>query len=85
MIDRYSRPEFAQLWSDSSRFEIWLQIELAVCSAMEDRGTVPKGSASAVSALCTGNLSADRILEIEAKTRHDVIAFLTHVEKLERK
>ncbi|MBL4637305.1 MAG: adenylosuccinate lyase [Kofleriaceae bacterium] len=82
MIDRYSRPEFAQLWSDSSRFEIWLQIELAVCSAMEDRGTVPKGTASAVSALCTGNLSADRILEIEAKTRHDVIAFLTHVEEL---
>ncbi len=82
MIDRYSRPDFAKLWSDSSRFEIWLQIELAVCRAMEKRGSVPEGSASAVAQVCKGKLDANRISEIEATTRHDVIAFLTHVEEL---
>ncbi len=82
MIERYSRPEFAQLWSDSSRFETWLDIELAVCEAMERRGTVPEGTAAKVSGKARGKLNASRIGEIEATTRHDVIAFLTHVEEL---
>ncbi|MCB9565459.1 MAG: adenylosuccinate lyase [Kofleriaceae bacterium] len=82
MIDRYSRPELAALWSDGARFDLWLDIELAACAAMEARGTVPAGTAAKVRAAAAGKLDAARILEIEATTRHDVIAFLTHVEEL---
>ena len=82
MIERYSRPEFAEIWSDASRFETWLRVELSVCRAMEKRGLVPKGTADAVSTKSLGKLDAARIGEIEATTRHDVIAFLTHVEEL---
>jgi adenylosuccinate lyase len=82
MIERYSRPELAALWSDASRFALWLEVELAACKAMEARGTVPAGTADAVRANAAGKLDAARILEIEQTTRHDVIAFLTHVEEL---
>ncbi len=82
MIDRYSRPELAALWSDDSRFALWLDIELAACAAMEARGTVPTGTAATIRARAAGKLDAARILTIEATTRHDVIAFLTHVEEL---
>jgi adenylosuccinate lyase len=82
MIPRYSRPELANLWEDTYRFELWLEIELAVCGAMEDAGTVPAGTAEAIRAKAAGKLVPARILEIEATTRHDVIAFLTHVEEL---
>jgi len=82
MIERYSRAELAALWDDKYRFELWLEIELAVCREMEKAGTVPAGTADKVHAVAAGKLDAKRILEIEATTRHDVIAFLTHVEQL---
>jgi adenylosuccinate lyase len=82
MIARYSRPSFASLWSDAARFDVWLEVELAACTAMEGQGTVPRGTAAAVRAACGGKLDPERILTIEATTRHDVIAFLTHVEEL---
>jgi adenylosuccinate lyase len=82
VIDRYSRPELAALWSDAARYALWLDIELAACEAMERRGTVPKGTATAVRERAAGRLDADRITTIEQTTRHDVIAFLTHVEEL---
>ena len=82
MIPRYSRPNLAALWTDAYRFELWLEIELAACAAMERTGTVPVGTADRVRAAASGKLDAVRILEIEATTRHDVIAFLTHVEQL---
>ena len=82
MINRYSRPDFAALWTDAARFATWLEIELGACRAMEARGDVPQGTADKVSKAATGKLSAERILEIEATCRHDVIAFLTHVEEL---
>ncbi len=82
MIARYTRPELAQLWSDDHRYEIWLRIELAACEEMEAVGSVPRGTAAAVRAKAAGKLSAARILEHEERTRHDVIAFLTHVEEL---
>jgi adenylosuccinate lyase len=82
MIPRYSRPELVAIWDDKTRFELWLDIELAVCEAMEARGTVPAGTAQAVRAAAAGKLDPKRILEIEQTTRHDVIAFLTHVEQL---
>jgi len=82
MIDRYSRPELAELWTDKARVETWLEVELAACQAMEGVGTVPAGTAAKVREAAAGKLSVDRIGEIEATTRHDVIAFLTHVEEL---
>jgi adenylosuccinate lyase len=82
MIQRYSRPEFAALWSDRSRYDLWLEVELAACRAMEAERLVPPGTADQVRAAAAGKLDPARILEIEARTRHDVIAFLTHVEEL---
>jgi adenylosuccinate lyase len=69
-------------WSDARRYATWLEVELAACAAMEDEGSVPRGTAAAVRAAAAGKLDAARIDEIERTTRHDVIAFLTHVEEL---
>jgi adenylosuccinate lyase len=82
MISRYTRSELAALWSDGHRFDTWLRVELAACEAMETVGAVPPGTAAAVRAKAEGHLSAARILEHEERTRHDVIAFLSHVEEL---
>jgi len=82
MIDRYSRKELRALWSDQRRYDTWLAVELAACEAMEGEGSVPSGTAARVRERAAGKLDPARILEIEEKTRHDVIAFLTHVEEL---
>jgi len=82
MIPRYTREPLSRIWSDAHRYEIWLRVELAACEAMQEAGLVPAGTAAAVRQLTAGKLSAERILEHEARTRHDVIAFLTHVEEL---
>jgi adenylosuccinate lyase len=82
MIDRYTRPLLAEIWSDARRYETWLRVELAACEAMESAGLVPGGTAADVRAKAAGKLDSKRILEIEERTRHDVIAFLTHVEEL---
>src|SRR5690349_18413502 len=81
MIPRYTPKDFASLWSDKRRFEIWFDVELAACEAMGRVGTVPAGTAEQVRPF-RGSLNPARIDEIEAVTRHDVIAFLTHVEEL---
>src|SRR5438067_144023 len=82
MIARYTRPPLAALWSDAHRFDIWLRVELAACEAMEASGAVPAGTAAAVRARTEGKLDPARILEHEERTKHDVIAFLTHLEEL---
>jgi len=82
MIDRYTRPVLATLWSDGRRYETWLKVELAACQAMEAAGLVPAGTSAEVGVKASGKLDAKRILEHEERTRHDVIAFLTHVEEL---
>jgi adenylosuccinate lyase len=81
MIPRYTPPEFEALWSSASRYRTWLEVELAACEAMEQDKLVPAGTAKALRAK---NIALDpaRIDEIEKTTRHDVIAFLTHVEEL---
>ncbi|MFO7180055.1 MAG: adenylosuccinate lyase [Pseudomonadota bacterium] len=81
MIPRYTPQEFKELWSDRTRYAIWLEVELAACEAEEEAGLVPKGTAAAIR---SKNIALDpaRIEAIEATTRHDVIAFLTHVEEL---
>src|SRR5437867_2259769 len=82
MIPRYTRKELVELWSDGHRYETWLRVELAACAEMEKSGAVPAGTAAAIRAKAAGKLDPARILEHEERTRHDVIAFLTHVEEL---
>src|SRR4051794_31502237 len=81
MIPRYTPKDFAELWSDRRRFETWFDVEIAACEAMERAGIVPAGTAEQVKPF-RDKLNPTRIDEIEAVTRHDVIAFLTHVEEL---
>ncbi|HVW28690.1 MAG TPA: lyase family protein, partial [Polyangiaceae bacterium] len=81
MIPRYTPEDFQALWSDATRFDTWLEVELAACEAMEEASLVPRGTAAAIRAKKLA-LDAAEILDIEKTTRHDVIAFLTHVERL---
>ncbi|MGB5813400.1 MAG: adenylosuccinate lyase [Polyangiales bacterium] len=81
MIPRYTPSEFLDLWSPKRKYEAWFDVEIAACRAMENAGTVPAGTADAVSGF-RARLDPLAIDEIEKVTRHDVIAFLTHVEGL---
>src|SRR5687768_1755253 len=81
MIPRYTPKDFAELWSDKRRFATWFDVEIAACEAMERASIVPAGTAAQVKPF-RDKLNPARIDEIEAVTRHDVIAFLTHVEEL---
>jgi adenylosuccinate lyase len=77
MIPRYSRKEMTELWSDQSRFELWLEIEILAMEAMVEEGIVPRTALDNVKA--KGNFNAQKVLEIEEEVKHDVIAFLTNV------
>ena len=77
MISRYSRSEMAALFEDVARYRTWLEVELAVCAAMERRGEVPAGVAARIRS--KARIDPKRVEELEATVRHDVIAFLTHV------
>src|SRR5579883_3378549 len=81
MIERYSRPEMARWFTDACRFELWLEVELAACEAMEAEGSVPAGTAMSIRKAQL-HPNPTRINELEQTTRHDVIAFLTHIEEL---
>ncbi|MDB4947334.1 MAG: Adenylosuccinate lyase [Labilithrix sp.] len=81
MIPRYTPADFAALWSPERRYQTWLDVELAACASMETEGLVPAGTAERIRAQPFA-LDPARIDEIERTTRHDVIAFLTHVEEL---
>jgi adenylosuccinate lyase len=80
MIPRYSRPEMVAIWSPQTRFKIWFEIEAHACDALAELGVIPKESARAIWEKA-GNVTFDvaRIDEIERVTKHDVIAFLTHL------
>lgn len=79
MIKRYTRPEMGHIWEDQNRFEIWLEIEILAVEAQENLGNAPKGTADFIRK--NAKINVDRILEIEQKTKHDIIAFLTQVEE----
>ncbi len=81
MIPRYTPAAFAELWSAGARYAAWLEVELAACEAMEAAGIVPAGVAARIRGKNLA-LDPDRIEAIEKTTKHDVIAFLTHVEEL---
>ena len=80
MIDRYSRPEMARLWSLENRFRVWLEVEIAVCEAWHRLGRIPEEDMRTIRD--KADINVERILEIEERTRHDVIAFLTSVEEI---
>ena len=77
MIERYSRKEIKQIWEDYNKYSIWLDIELAAAEAMEKFKIIPKGVSKKVKK--KAKINVKRILEIENKVKHDVIAFLTSI------
>ena len=77
MIERYSREEVKNIWSDFNKYSLWLKIEIAVAEAMEKYKIIPKGISKKVRS--KAKINPKRILEIEKKVKHDVIAFLTSV------
>ena len=77
MIDRYTTPEMAQIWSEENKFETWKKVEITVTEVLSDRGEVPKEAVKVINEKAA--FTVERILEIEKVTRHDVIAFLTNM------
>ena len=83
MIPRYSRPEMVAIWSPETRFRIWFEIEAHATTRLAELGVVPKEAAETIWAKGgSASFDVDRIDEIERTTKHDVIAFLTHVSEI---
>ncbi len=77
MIPRYTRPEMARLWSDENKFQKWLEVEIAAAEVEAAAGLIPKSAARAIRR--KARFQVPRILAIERKVKHDVIAFTTNV------
>ncbi|MGD8387543.1 MAG: adenylosuccinate lyase [Desulfobacteraceae bacterium] len=77
MIPRYTRPEMGRIWTDDNRYAKWLEVEIQACEAMAEEGLIPQEAARVIRE--KAGFSVARILEIEEKTKHDVIAFLENV------
>ena len=79
MLDRYSTPEMKRLWSETNRYRAWLEVELAATEAWEGLGEVPAGTAGRIreklSKAPLDDRFAERVAQIEAETRHDIVAF----------
>ena len=80
MILRYTRPDMGRIWSEENRFRTWLTVEVAATETLAQAGLVPKSAARAIRERADFNL--ERIQEIEAEVRHDVIAFTTAVAEI---
>ncbi len=79
MIERYSREQLKKIWSDHNKYSLWLKIELAAAQAMEKYKIIPKGISKKISS--KAKIKVDKILSIEKKVKHDVIAFLTSINE----
>jgi adenylosuccinate lyase len=82
MIPRYSRPEMTAIWEPATKFRIWYEIEAHACDAQAELGVIPRANAEAVWKARDVEFDVARIDEIEAETKHDVIAFLTHLAEI---
>src|SRR5918999_3177426 len=83
MIPRYSRPEMAAIWEPQTRFRIWFEIEAHAADALAELGTIPKSAAKTIwDKAKNATFDVERIDAIERETRHDVIAFLTHLAEI---
>ncbi|RKN84061.1 adenylosuccinate lyase [Paenibacillus ginsengarvi] len=79
MLQRYSRPEMAAIWTEENKFKAWLEVEILSCEAWSELGVIPKEDVKAIRDNASFNI--DRIYEIEEETRHDVIAFTRAVSE----
>ncbi len=79
MIERYTRKELKNIWSDYNKYSIWLKIEIAVAEAMEKLKIIPRGVSKKVKS--KAKIDVNRILKIEQSVKHDVIAFLTSINE----
>ncbi|MGG1554397.1 adenylosuccinate lyase [Paenibacillus ferrarius] len=79
MIDRYTRPEMARIWTEENKFKAWLEVEILSCEAWSELGVIPKEDVKVLREKADFNI--DRIYEIELETRHDVIAFTRAVSE----
>lgn len=77
MIERYTRPEMAGIWSDVSRYDRWLEIEIVTCEARAAMGLMPTEAAARIRR--NARFDIRKIIEVEERTRHDIIAFVTVV------
>ena len=77
MIERYSRKEIKSIWEDYNKYSLWLKIELAAAEAMEKYKIIPRGVTKKIKS--KAKINVKRILQIEDKVKHDVIAFLTSI------
>ena len=77
MIERYTLPEMGALWTEQSKFQKWLEVEIAVCEVHAEMGTIPRDALEQIKA--RAKFSVERINEIEKTTNHDVIAFTTNL------
>src|ERR1700716_4023596 len=83
MISRYTRPEMASIWEAQTRFKIWFEIEAHAADALAELGVIPKAAAKTIWAKGkNATFDVARIDEIERETKHDVIAFLTHLAEI---
>ncbi|WP_315831662.1 adenylosuccinate lyase [Bradyrhizobium prioriisuperbiae] len=83
MIPRYTRAEMASIWEPQTRFKIWFEIEAHAADALAELGTIPKDAAKTIWAKAkNATFDVERIDEIERETKHDVIAFLTHLAEI---
>lgn len=79
MIDRYTRPEMGAVWTEENKYQSWLEVELLACEAWSELGVIPKEDVEKLRK--HASFSMERILEIEAETRHDVVAFTRAVSE----
>ncbi|ABM77215.1 adenylosuccinate lyase [Prochlorococcus marinus] len=79
MIERYTLPEMGEIWTDRAKYQSWLDVEIAACEANCQLGKIPEAEMQQIRERAT--FEPQRILEIEAEVRHDVIAFLTNVNE----
>jgi adenylosuccinate lyase len=77
MIERYTLPEMGALWTEESKFQRWLEVEIAVCEVHAEMGTIPRDALEQIKS--RAKFSVERINEIEKTTNHDVIAFTTNL------
>lgn len=77
MIERYTRPEMGAIWSEENRFQAWLEVEILACEAWAELGVIPKEDVEAIRK--NAKINIPRIHEIEAETRHDVVAFTRQI------
>ena len=82
MVPRYARPEMTAIWSPETKFRLWFEIEAHACDALADLGVIPREAAEKVWTAKDMEFDVARIDAIERETKHDVIAFLTHLAEL---